>query len=191
MKRFITRNCSLYISSQLSPSLHHLRIHPGSLPTIVSLNSRSAVAIRGSKSYSDVTPQKLEERRTTVKMQEANRLKKALGTGNGVSMGVWQMIPGSNVSRLMARSGVDWVLIDQEHGNIDGKISLYKFLSMGLENTSSLDLGHLLFGSLEGGGYHFLGWPGVDAPVSSTCISFSQFLANSQANKRLNRCGDA
>lgn len=31
------------------------------------------------------------------------------------------MIPGSNVSRIMARSGADWVLVDQEHGNIDGQ----------------------------------------------------------------------
>jgi len=29
------------------------------------------------------------------------------------------MIPGANVSRTLARSGVDWVLVDCEHGNID------------------------------------------------------------------------
>lgn len=29
------------------------------------------------------------------------------------------MIPGANVSRILARSGVDWVLVDCEHGNID------------------------------------------------------------------------
>ncbi|KAI8725750.1 HpcH-HpaI domain-containing protein [Fusarium sp. LHS14.1] len=29
------------------------------------------------------------------------------------------MLPGANISRLLARSGVDWVLIDCEHGNID------------------------------------------------------------------------
>lgn len=53
-------------------------------------------------------------------MQEANRLKKAME--KGPSMGVWQMIPGSNVSRTLARTGVDWVLVDCEHGNIDGKV---------------------------------------------------------------------
>jgi len=37
----------------------------------------------------------------------------------GPSMGCWQMIPGANVSRLLARTGVDWVLVDCEHGNID------------------------------------------------------------------------
>lgn len=52
-------------------------------------------------------------------MEAANQLKKVLDEGKRPSMGVWQMIPGSNVSRIMARSGVDWVLVDQEHGNID------------------------------------------------------------------------
>lgn len=51
-------------------------------------------------------------------MKDANRLKKAMDQGS--SMGVWQMIPGSNVSRTLARTGVDWVLVDCEHGNIDG-----------------------------------------------------------------------
>ncbi|KAI0097761.1 Pyruvate/Phosphoenolpyruvate kinase-like domain-containing protein [Nemania sp. FL0031] len=35
-------------------------------------------------------------------------------------MGVWQTLPGQNVSRILARTaGVDWVLVDCEHGNID------------------------------------------------------------------------
>lgn len=55
-----------------------------------------------------------------VEMEAANHLKKVLDEGKRPSMGVWQMIPGSNVSRIMARSGVDWVAVDQEHGNIDG-----------------------------------------------------------------------
>lgn len=53
-------------------------------------------------------------------MESANHLKRVLGEGK-VAMGVWQMIPGSNVSRIMARSGADWVAVDQEHGNIDGQ----------------------------------------------------------------------
>lgn len=52
-------------------------------------------------------------------MQACNRLKAAFGEGRQ-SMGMWQMLPGANVSRLLARSGVDWVLVDCEHGNIDG-----------------------------------------------------------------------
>ncbi|KAI1397550.1 Pyruvate/Phosphoenolpyruvate kinase-like domain-containing protein [Hypoxylon fuscum] len=34
-------------------------------------------------------------------------------------MGVWQTLPGQNVSRILARAGVDWVMVDCEHGNID------------------------------------------------------------------------
>ncbi|KJZ76602.1 hypothetical protein HIM_03938 [Hirsutella minnesotensis 3608] len=51
-------------------------------------------------------------------MQACNRLRKALAEGRQ-SRGMWQMLPGANVSRLLARSGVDWVLVDCEHGNID------------------------------------------------------------------------
>lgn len=54
-------------------------------------------------------------------MEAANRLKTVLDEGQRAGMGVWQMIPGSTVSRLMARSGVDWFLVDQEHVNIDGE----------------------------------------------------------------------
>lgn len=51
-------------------------------------------------------------------MKAANRLKVAFEEGRQ-AMGCWQMIPGSNVSRVLARSGVDWVLVDCEHGNMD------------------------------------------------------------------------
>jgi hypothetical protein len=47
-------------------------------------------------------------------MKAANRLKVAFDEGKGPSMGCWQMIPGSNVSRTLARTGVDWVLVDCE-----------------------------------------------------------------------------
>lgn len=36
-----------------------------------------------------------------------------------IGFGCWQMIPGANVSRTLARTGVDFVLVDCEHGNID------------------------------------------------------------------------
>jgi 4-hydroxy-2-oxoheptanedioate aldolase len=55
-------------------------------------------------------------------MEACNRLKTAFAQGKQ-SMGMWQMIPGANVSRLLARSGVDWVMVDCEHGNIDGMCS--------------------------------------------------------------------
>jgi len=41
--------------------------------------------------------------------------------GKKPSMGVWQTLPGSNLSRTMARCGFDWIVVDCEHGNIDGK----------------------------------------------------------------------
>jgi 4-hydroxy-2-oxoheptanedioate aldolase len=53
-------------------------------------------------------------------MKAANRLQVALDEGRQ-AFGCWQMIPGANVSRTLARTGVDWVLVDGEHGNIDGK----------------------------------------------------------------------
>ncbi|KAF5025301.1 hypothetical protein F66182_2634 [Fusarium sp. NRRL 66182] len=51
-------------------------------------------------------------------MQTSNRLRMALHEGKK-SFGAWQMIPGANVSRVLARSGVDWVLVDCEHGTLD------------------------------------------------------------------------
>ncbi len=54
-------------------------------------------------------------------LKEANRMQKALNTGSGLSLGAWQMLPGSNISRVIARAGFDWVCIDCEHGNIAGR----------------------------------------------------------------------
>ncbi|PHH74148.1 hypothetical protein CDD80_3283 [Ophiocordyceps camponoti-rufipedis] len=56
--------------------------------------------------------------RTIHSMRESNRLGTALREGRQ-SLGMWQMVPGANISRLLARSGVDWVLVDCEHGNMD------------------------------------------------------------------------
>lgn len=51
-------------------------------------------------------------------MQAANRLKTALKSGKP-SFGAWQGIPGSNFSRIMARTpGIDWICVDCEHGQI-------------------------------------------------------------------------
>ncbi|MCJ1292896.1 hypothetical protein MMC34_004449 [Xylographa carneopallida] len=52
-------------------------------------------------------------------MQAANRLQKALRTGSGLTFGAWQMLPGSNHSRTIAKCGFDWICVDTEHGNID------------------------------------------------------------------------
>ena len=54
-------------------------------------------------------------------MNNSNALRKALFTGSGLSFGAWQMLPGTHLSRTIARCGFDWVCIDTEHGNIAGK----------------------------------------------------------------------
>ena len=51
-------------------------------------------------------------------MNKANKLRTALHTGAGLTLGAWQMLPGSHLSRVMARCGFDWILVDCEHGNI-------------------------------------------------------------------------
>ncbi|PNS19825.1 preprotein translocase, SecY subunit [Sphaceloma murrayae] len=50
-------------------------------------------------------------------MQAANRLQNALRKG-GATFGGWQMLPGTNISRAIARTGFDWICVDTEHGNI-------------------------------------------------------------------------
>lgn len=54
-------------------------------------------------------------------MQASNRLRNVFAAGKQ-AMGMWQMIPGANVSRILASSGVDWVMVDCEHGNMDGTV---------------------------------------------------------------------
>ncbi|KAF1951467.1 Phosphoenolpyruvate/pyruvate domain-containing protein [Byssothecium circinans] len=51
-------------------------------------------------------------------LQEKSRIFQAFKKG-GPSFGAWQMLPGTNHSRAIARSGVDWICVDCEHGNID------------------------------------------------------------------------
>lgn len=55
-------------------------------------------------------------------MLGSNRLKQAFIADKGPSMGLWQMLPGANLARILARSGVDWIMVDCEHGNIDGTL---------------------------------------------------------------------
>ncbi|CEJ81721.1 Putative HpcH/HpaI aldolase/citrate lyase family protein [[Torrubiella] hemipterigena] len=56
----------------------------------------------------------------TTAMQKANRLWSVFQEGRQ-AMGMWQMIPGANVSRALARTGVDWIMVDCEHGNMDDR----------------------------------------------------------------------
>lgn len=55
----------------------------------------------------------------TTAMQKANRLRTAFSENKGPSYGIWQMLPGTNISRALARSDPDWIMVDCEHGNID------------------------------------------------------------------------
>ena len=50
-------------------------------------------------------------------MQSANRLQKTLAKGTP-AFGAWQMLPGTNHSRILARTNPDWICVDTEHGNI-------------------------------------------------------------------------
>ncbi|KAK6865165.1 hypothetical protein PG995_001693 [Apiospora arundinis] len=64
-------------------------------------------------------------------MLQGCKLREALAKGNGPSLGLWQTFPGANISRTLARSaGIDWVMVDCEHGNIDGKSSIISFLQL-------------------------------------------------------------
>jgi 4-hydroxy-2-oxoheptanedioate aldolase len=58
-----------------------------------------------------------------TKMVQANRLRKVFTENKGSSYGFWQMLPGANISRALARAGGDWVMVDCEHGVMDGKRS--------------------------------------------------------------------
>jgi 4-hydroxy-2-oxoheptanedioate aldolase len=54
-------------------------------------------------------------------MLDSCTLRNSLVKGQGPSLGYWQTLPGANVSRILARAGAEWVVVDCEHGNIDGE----------------------------------------------------------------------
>lgn len=66
------------------------------------------------------------DRTNIMAMEQANRLKNRLDNGEK-AWGHWQTLPGTNISRALARSGVDWVLVDCEHGNVDGMTCFSSF----------------------------------------------------------------
>lgn len=78
-------------------------------------------------------------------MQAANRLGNALRTERGLSFGAWQMLPGTNHARIMAKAGYDWICVDTEHGNIAGTSFLGEIVS-----TTTVVLATLVFWSLDG-----------------------------------------
>jgi len=79
-----------------------------SRPSLLLLLWRSGPCVSHRSRYADIPV-----------MQSANRLQKALRTGSGLTFGAWQMLPGSNQAKTIAKCGFDWVLVDTEHGNID------------------------------------------------------------------------
>ncbi|OIW34493.1 Phosphoenolpyruvate/pyruvate domain-containing protein [Coniochaeta ligniaria NRRL 30616] len=56
-----------------------------------------------------------------TKMIQANRLRRVFTENKGPSMGFWQMLPGANISRALARAGADWIMVDCEHGCMDDR----------------------------------------------------------------------
>ncbi|KLO95196.1 Uncharacterized protein Y057_12616 [Fusarium fujikuroi] len=66
-------------------------------------------------------------------MASGNFFKAALDKGAGPSLGYWQMMPSTNISRMLAQTpGCDWVLIDCEYGDLDGSLTE-------LDSTNSTD----------------------------------------------------
>lgn len=51
-------------------------------------------------------------------MRSANRIQKSITASSSITFGAWQMLPGTNLSRAIARAGFDWICVDCEHGNI-------------------------------------------------------------------------
>lgn len=64
-------------------------------------------------------PCQLSTMASVTAMQKSNRLRAAFVDKEGPSYGIWQMLPGTNVSRALARANPDWIMVDCEHGNID------------------------------------------------------------------------
>ena len=66
------------------------------------------------------TLQAIDSARVIMDAKNANRLQKALNIRPGTSFRAWQMLPGTNLSRVIARAGFEWVCVDCEHGNMAG-----------------------------------------------------------------------
>jgi hypothetical protein len=73
---------------------------------------------------------------TGANMLRSNRLKQVFDEAKRPAMGLWQMLPGANISRILARSGPDWVMVDCEHGNIDGRSACATTTSRGPKSQS-------------------------------------------------------
>lgn len=57
-------------------------------------------------------------------MKQRNHARAVLKVGEKPRLGFWQMLPGATLLRCLATSGCDRVMLDLEHGNIDGNRAL-------------------------------------------------------------------
>lgn len=98
------------------------------MPSPISRSSLISRSLLLSSRYNHPLPlsqNRIQQRHTRTysskKMLPGCKLKAAFDKGEGASMGLWQCLPGANVSRTLARTpGIDWVMVDCEHGNLDG-----------------------------------------------------------------------
>jgi hypothetical protein len=65
------------------------------------------------RSVKSIKSHPIQHHVTMATMKESNHIKVVMESGRA-AFGCWQMAPGSNVSRTLARSGVDFVVVDCE-----------------------------------------------------------------------------
>ena len=65
-----------------------------------------------------------------VTMLFRNHAREVLKSGQKPCAGIWQMLPGSELSRCFANAGYDWVMLDMEHGMFDGRADVYEILQV-------------------------------------------------------------
>lgn len=70
-------------------------------------------------------------------MDQTNGVLHSLKTRKSVH-GIWQLLPGANLSRLLANAGYDFVVVDCEHGNLDGEWEARLYAVMCDCNTNQL-----------------------------------------------------
>jgi hypothetical protein len=70
------------------------------------------------RSVESIKSHSIQHHVTMATMKESNHIKVVMESGKA-AFGCWQMAPGSNVSRTLARTGADFVVVDCE------RMSLY------------------------------------------------------------------
>ncbi|KAF2234834.1 2,4-dihydroxyhept-2-ene-1,7-dioic acid aldolase [Viridothelium virens] len=111
-------------------------------------------------------------------MQNASRIFKAFQKG-GPSFGAWQMLPGRNVSRALASSGLDWICVDCEHGNVDDAAMHEAVAAIASTGTSPLVRipgaeGWMVKRALDSGAH------GVVVPLLQTAAEVTQLVRSAK-----------